>query len=195
MCWRLRVLRGTGPSLSRKRPLAYAVSNNALALSQTGLCVCVCVRVSAQRARRIYGSLPCLVLQVMRHRAAVIYDLSARSGSSVDSEATVLQILTAGAIMSVAREARAKEHENTVPVPDQALLASLRDPLLVVGLPKGWYNKKKSVANSEGIHGTKTSRVWSFVCTDHGVRVNRSKGLSIGGALDYMLAGVLHGAM
>ena len=107
----------------------------------------------------------------------------------------MLQILMAGAIMSVAREARAREHEDTVPPPlrDQALIASLRAPLLVAGLPKNWYNKRRVTANREGIGGIKNSRVWSFVCTNDGVRINRSKGLTIGGALDFMLAGVLNG--
>ena len=109
----------------------------------------------------------------------------------------MLQILTAGAIMSVAREARAREHESSVPahLQSQALLSSLRAPLLVAGLPKSWYNKRRVRANREGIGGVKTSRVWSFVCTNDGVRINRSKALTIGGAVDFMLAGVVNGPM
>ena len=141
----------------------------------------------ACEGRRVYGPSPCLVLQVMRERAAVIYGLSTGSGRSLDAEHTVLQILASGAILSCAREARAREHEDFAPVQDHALLTKLRSPLLVAGLPKGWDSRR----NKQGQEYT--SRVWSFVYTDEGVRVNRSESLTLRMAFEMMRAGVLGG--
>lgn len=175
--------------VTEERPLANDVCSNEArdpwALPQKGLRA----RHRSVYALRVYSPFPCLVLQVMRNRAAVIYSLSGGAGKSLDSENTVLQMLMMGAILSVAREARAREHENTATPPNQALLAKLRDPVLVVGLPKGWETERNNLLNRTEL----TSRVWSFLYTDEGVRVNRSECQSIRGALSFMMGGVLKG--
>ena len=89
--------------------------------------------------------------------------------------------------LSCAREARAREHEDFAPVQDHALLTKLRSPLLVAGLPKVWDSRR----NKQGQEYT--SRVWSFVYTDEGVRVNRSESLTLRMAFEMMRAGVLGG--
>ena len=129
------------------------------------------------------------MLQVTKNRAAVIYALSGGSGASLDSENTVLQMLTMGAILSVAREARAREHETTTPNPNPELLLKLRDPVLVVGMPKGWEEERHNAWN----RARRSSRVWSFLYTSNGVRINRSECLSISGAITFMMSGVRQG--
>ena len=151
------------------------------------VCLCVCVCHRRVRGQRVYGPFPCLVLQVMRCRAAVIYELSTGSGSSVDAEHTLLQILACGTILSCAREARAREHEDSAAAQDNTLLTNLRSPLLVVGLPLGWHHKNNTSVQEH------TSRAWSFVYTAEGVRVNRSESLTIRDAFEFMRAGVLGG--
>ena len=92
-----------------------------------------------------------------------------------------------GAILSVVREARAREHASSVDPPDLGMLRKLRDPVLVVGLPKGWDKERNSLCNEKAM----TSRVWSFLYTDEGVRVNRSEHVSIREAIELMAGGVL----
>ena len=100
----------------------------------------------------------------------------------------MLQILTVGCILGVAREARVREYyASHQPVP-----AGLRDPLLIVGLPKKWKKTKHKVGAE---HVDRFARVWSFVHVGNGpgpsgIRVNRSERLSIREALDFIKAGV-----
>ena len=118
----------------------------------------------------------------------MLYTHSKGSGATTDAIGPVLQILTAGCILSVAREARAREYDASPgPVP-----AGLRDPLLVVGLPKGWEKTKYEVGAK---NVPRFARVWAFARTANGagpsgIRVNRSERLSIREALDFIKAGV-----
>ena len=119
---------------------------------------------------------------VLLYRAAVIYELSADSGASSDAISPVLQMLTVGASLSEAREARAKEYEQAhIAVP-----TGLRDPVLVFGMPRGW----KLEVHQPAEQVPKLCRAWSFVHESWGVKVNRSERLSIREALDFMLAAV-----
>ena len=133
--------------------------------------------------------LPCLVLQVLKSRCAVLYDLSTGSGRSPDSISTVLQILAAGVILSVAREARARaiEAQPAFMMADPDVVTWLRDPIFVVGLPPSGWEQERYYPGTEQ---TPRSRVWSFVYTDYGIRVNRSKGLTIRQMIEYLRAGV-----
>lgn len=126
----------------------------------------------------------------MDTRCALIYTLSKGSGASPDSTPTLLQILTAGAALSAAREARARAWEayaaTTGFVLAPGLLQRLRDPLLIVGLPRGWTTQKHRPAVAE----SPSSRVWSFAYTDEGIRINRSAGLTIAQVIHFVRAGV-----
>lgn len=132
----------------------------------------------------------CLVLQVLDTRCALIYTLSKGSGASPDSPPTLLQLLTAGAALSAAREGRARAWEAyaaaTGQVLNPGLLERLRDPLLIVGLPRGWKTEKENPEVEE----KKSSRVWSFAYTDDGIRINRSEALTISKVIDFVRAGV-----
>lgn len=135
--------------------------------------------------------LPRLVLQVLAHRCAVFYDLSAGSGRTPDSVATVLQILAAGVILSVAREGRARalaaQHAAQPGFNPAGLeiLNRLRDPIFIVGTPQNTWKGRTNTPEQP-----RCSRVWSFVYTDFGIRINRSKGLTIPEMMEYVRAGV-----
>lgn len=100
---------------------------------------------------------------------------------------TLLQILAAGVILSVAREARARAYEaNPAFITDPEVLTRLRDPIFVVGMPsKGWQKQRHNPEQEQPC-----SRVWSFVYTDYGIRINRSKRLTISEMIEYVRAGV-----
>ena len=69
---------------------------------------------------------------------------------------------------------------------DPELLRRLRDPLFVFGLPTEWTTERCN----PGVEQDPSSRVWSFVYTDEGIRVNRSQRLTIRQVLDFARAGV-----
>lgn len=119
----------------------------------------------------------------------MIYEHSTGAGATVDSIGPVLEMLAAGCILAVAREAAAREHDfahTAVPV-------GLRDPILVVGLPNGWRNMTHEAGVPQA-QAARYARVYSFCCHNNpgasGVRVNRSLRCSIRSAIDFILAAV-----
>ena len=80
--------------------------------------------------------------------------------------------------MALARERRAREHDDSG---EPAEAAVLRDPVLVVGLPSDW---RTTTAQLEGTRAP--ARIWVFHCSAGGVRYWRSMALSIKGAMDHL---------
>ena len=103
----------------------------------------------------------------------------------VDDARTVLRVLCGGAAVALCRERGARKLECA-----GKSGAGYRVPLMYACMPKGWRKRTRGGHHS----GRKEARVWFFGCNKDGeVEVERSKGLTLGDAVDHIFTH-LHGS-
>jgi hypothetical protein len=111
------------------------------------------------------------------------------AGKSVDSVAATSELLVAGLLLSQCRA------EPDAELADQPAEPNAEEPadVMLVAVPKGWHKIWTGQPAGDGSRdGTHSSRVWTFAWRRSplapGVSVRRSRGLSVGEALDFAAA-------
>ena len=118
----------------------------------------------------------------LKHKVAVVLDAS-RGDATADSMAVVVQVLTYGILLELAREAERSRRAQLGLAPALGLAA----PLLVASLPQGW--EDWNVDSEEGYAGSEHygSRVYAFSMRPDGlVDIWRSRLLDMHEAADHL---------